>query len=129
MYLSTYYKNSMHLSAKPNGRVAKHFRGKDNKKKRRENCQITSKQLSSISDIELTRDDQFERLSWLLSVIASILLVHVTVVIMFHEIIFKFYNDQFLTNGKIAQHQAKGKISSLIIPSNFRLVFSFPNYR
>ena len=122
MYLSTYYKSSMHLSAKPNGKVVKHFRGKDNKKKRRENCQITSQQLSSISDIELTKDDQFERLSWLLSVIASILLVNVTVVIMFHEIIFKLYNDQFLTNRKIAQHQAKGKISLLIIPSNFRLI-------
>ena len=99
----------------------KHFEGKDNKKKRRENCQITSQQLSSISDVELTQDDQFERLSWLLSVIASILLVNVTVVIMFHEIIFKLYNDRSLANGKVAQHQAKGKISSLIIPSNFRL--------
>ena len=83
----------------------------ENKKKREKNCQITSQYLSSISDIELTKDDQFERLSWLLSVIASILLVNVTVVIMFHEINFKLYNDQFLTNRKIAQHQEKGKIS------------------
>ena len=114
------------------GKVVKHFEGKDNKKKRRENCQITSQQLSSISDVELTQDDQFERLSWLLSVIASILLVNVTVVIMFHEIIFKVYNDQTLTNRKVAQHQAKGKISSLIIRSNFRLtelVVSFSNHR
>ena len=101
----------------------KHFEGKDNKKKRRENCQITSQQLSSISDVELTQDDQFERLSWLLSVIASIILAHVTVVIMFHEIIFKLdnNNDQSLTNRKIVQHQAKGKITLLIISSNFRL--------
>ena len=111
----------MHLSVKPNGKVVKHFGGKDNKKKRRENCQITTQQLSSISDIELTQDDQFERLSWLLLIIASILLAHVTVVIVFHEIIFKLYNDQILTNRKIAQHQAKGKISFLIIPSNFRV--------
>ena len=104
----------MHLSVKPNGKVVKHFGSKENKKKRRENCKITSQQLSSISDIELTRDDQFERLSWLLSVIASILLVNVTVVIMFHEITFKLYNDPLLTNRKIAQQQAKGKISSLI---------------
>ena len=104
----------MHLFVKPNGKVVKHFGSKKKKKKRRENCKITSQQLSSISDIELTRDDQFERLSWLLSVIASILLVNVTVVIMFHEITFKLYNDPLLTNRKIAQQQAKGKISSLI---------------
>ena len=111
----------MHLFVKPNGKVVKHFGSKKKKKKRRENCKITSQQLSSISDIELTKDDQFERLSWLLLVIASILLVNVTVVIMFHELFFKLYNDQFLTNRKITQHQAKGKITSLINPSNFRL--------
>ena len=104
----------MYLSAKPNGKALKNFGGKDYKKKSREKCQIANQQLSSISDIELTRDDQFERLSWLLSVIASILLVNVTVVIIFHEITFKLYNDPLLTNRKIAQQQAKGKISSLI---------------
>ena len=114
MYLSPHHKNSLHLSSKPNCKV---FLGRKNKNKIKENCQITIQQLSNIGDIELTQDDQFERLSWLLSVIASILLVNVTVVIMFHEIIFKLYNDQFLTNRKIAQHQAKDKISSLIIPS------------
>ena len=105
----------MHLSVKPNGKVVKHFGSKKKKKKRRENCKITSQQLSSISDIELTQDDQFERLSWLLSAIASIILVHVTVVIMFHEIIFKLDNDQSLKNRKIVQHQAKGKITSHLI--------------
>ena len=120
----------MYLSAKPNGKALKNFGGKDYKKKSREKCQIANQQLSSISDIELTKDDQFERLSWLLLVIASILLVNVTVVIMFHELFFKLYNDQFLTNRKITQHQAKGKITSLINPSNFRLtelkqLFSF----
>ena len=111
MYLSTYYKNSIHLSARPKGKVVKRFRDKENKKKRRKSRQITNKQLLSFSDIELTRDDQFERLSWLLMVIASILLVNVTVVIMVHQIIFKLYTDQLLTNRKILQHQAKGKIS------------------
>ena len=113
------YKNSLHLPSKPNGKVVKHFLGRKNKNKRKENCQITNHESSS--DIELTQDDQFERLSWLLLVIASIILAHVTVVIMFHEIIFKLSNDQSLTNRKIAQHQAKGKISLLIIPSNFKL--------
>ena len=121
MYLSAHYKNSKHLSSKPNGKVVKLFWGRKNKNKRKENCQITNQQLSSISDIELTQDDQFERLSWLLSVIASIILVNVTVVIMVQFIIFNLYNDQFLTHRKIVQHQAKGKISSLIIPSSFRL--------
>ena len=113
----------MHLSMKPNGKVVKHFGSKKNTKKGRENLKIISQQLSIISDIELTQDDQFERLSWLLSVIASIILAHVTVVIMFQEIIFKLdnNNDQSLTNRKIVQHQAKGKITLLIISSNFRL--------
>ena len=105
----------MYLSAKPNGKALMNFGAKDDKKKSREKCQIANQQLSSISDIELTRDDQFERLSWLLSVIASILLVNVTVVIMFHEIIFKLDNDQSLKNRKIVQHQAKGKITSHLI--------------
>ena len=115
------YKNSLHLPSKPKGKVVKHFFGRKNKNKRKENCQITNHESSS--DIELTQDDQFERLSWLLLVIASIILAHVTVVIMFHEIIFKLdnNNDQSLTNRKIVQHQAKGKITLLIISSNFRL--------
>ena len=113
------YKNSLNLPSKSNGKVVKHYLGRKNKNKIKENCQITNQQLSS--DIELTQDYQFERLSWLLLVIASILLVNVTVVIMFHELFFKLYNDQFLTNRKITQHQAKGKITSLINPSNFRL--------
>ena len=103
------------------GKVVKHFEGKDNKKKRRENCQITSQQLSSISDVELTQDDQFERLSWLLSVIASIILVNLTVVIMVQFIVFRLSYDPFLMHRKIVQHKAKGKMSSLIIPSSFRL--------
>ena len=117
----TYYKNSTHLSAKPNGKVVKHIWGTKIKNKRKENCQITNQQLSSISNIELTQDDQFERLSWLLSVIASIILVNVTVVIMVQFIILQFYNDQLLTHRTIVQHQPKGKISSLIIPSSYRL--------
>jgi hypothetical protein len=121
MYLSTYYKNSTHLSAKPNGKVVKHFLGKEKKKKRRENCHITDEQLTSISAIELAQDDQFERLNWLLSIIASILLVNVTVVIMVNLMIFKLYSDHVLTSRKIVQHKTKGKLSSLIIPSNFRL--------
>ena len=108
----------MHLLSKPNGKVVKHFGARKNKNKIKENCQITNQQLSS--DIELTKDDQFERLSWLLAVIASIILVNITVVIMVQFIIFNLYNDQFLTHRKIVQHQAKGKISSLIIPSSFR---------
>ena len=121
MYLSAHYKNSIHLSSKPNGKVVKHIWGTKIKNKRKKNCQITNQQLSNISDIELTQDDQFERLSWLLSVIASIILVNVTVVIMVQFIILQFYNDQLLTHRTIVQHQAKGKISSLIIPSSFRL--------
>ena len=113
--LSAYYKNSLHLSSKPNGM------GRKNGNKMKENCQITNQQLSNIGDIELTQDDQFERLSWLLTVIASIILVNVTVVIMVQFIIFNLYQDQFLTHRKIVQHQVKGKISSLIIPSSFRL--------
>ena len=74
------YKNSLHLPSKPNGKVVKHFLGRKNKNKRKENCQITNHESSS--DIELTQDEQFERLTWLLSVIASIVLVNVTVVIM-----------------------------------------------
>ena len=117
-----FYKNNMHLSVKPNGKVVKHFGGKENKRKRRKNCQITSQEMSStISDVELTQDDQFERLSWLLSIIASIVLVNVTLVIMVQIIIFQIYNDPFLTYRKVVQHQAKGKISFLIIPSSFRL--------
>ena len=111
----------MHLSPKPNGKVIKHILGRKIKNKRKENCQITNQQLSSISDIELTQDDQFERLSWLLSIIASIVLVNVTLVIMVQIIIFQIYNDPFLTYRKVVQHQAKGKISSLIIRSSFRL--------
>ena len=114
MYLSAHYKKSRHLSSKPNGKVVKHILGTKIKKKRKENCQITNQQLSSISDIELTQDGQFERLSWLLSVIASIILVNVTVVIMVQFIIFRLYNDPFLIHRKIVQHQAKGKTSSLI---------------
>ena len=110
----------MHLSVKPIGKVVKHSGSKENKKKRRENCKITSQQLSSISDIELTQDDQFERLNWLLSVIASIILVNITVVIMVQFIIFSLYDDHFLIRRKLVQHQAKGKMS-LIIPSSFRL--------
>ena len=106
------YTNSLHLPSKQNGKVVKHFLGIKNKNKIKENCQITNQQLSS--DIELTQDDQFERLSWLLSIIASIVLVNVTVVIMLQFIIFQIYNDQFLTHGKLVQHQTKGKISSLI---------------
>ena len=108
----------MHLSSKPNDKVVKHFLGRKNKNKIKENCQITNQQLSSINDIELTQDDQFERLSWLLSVIASIILVNVTVVITYN--LYNLYNDQFLSHRKIVQHQTKGKISSLIIPSSFR---------
>ena len=106
---------------KPNSKVVKHFGSKKNTKKGRENLKITSQQLSIISDIELTQDDQFERLSWLLSIIASIVLVNVTLVIMVQIIIFQIYNDPFLTYRKVVQHQAKGKISFLIIPSSFRL--------
>ena len=104
----------MYLSAKPNGKALKNFGGKDYKKKSREKCQIANQQLSSISDIELTQDDQFERLNWLLSVIASIILVNITVVIMVQFIIFSLYDDQFLIHRKLVQHQAKGKISLLI---------------
>ena len=111
----------MHLSMKPNGKVVKHFGSKKNTKKGRENLKITRQQLSIISDIELTQDDQFERLSWLLSIIASIVLVNVTLVIMVQIIIFQIYNDPFLTYRKVVQHQAKGKISPLIIRSSFRL--------
>ena len=111
----------MHLSPKPNGKVVKHILGRKIKNKRKENCQITNQQSSSISDIELTQDDQFERLNWLLSIIASIILVNLTVVIMVQFMIFKSYSDQFLTNGNIVQHQAKGKISSLIMPYSYRL--------
>ena len=122
MYLtpnvSAHHKNSLHLSSKPNGKV---FLGRKNKNKIKENCQITNQQLSNIGDIELTQDDQFERLSWLLTVIASIILVNLTVVIMVQFIIFNLYHDQFLTHRKIVQHQTKGKISSLIIPSSYRL--------
>ena len=121
MYLSAHYKNSMHLSPKPNGKVVKHILGRKIKNKRKENCQITNQQPSSISDIELTQDYQFERLNWLLSVIASIILVNLTVVIMVQFMIIKSYNDQFLTHRKIVQHQAKGKLSSLIMPYSFRL--------
>ena len=113
------YKNSLRLPSKPNGKVVKHFLSRKNKIKIEENCQITNQQLSS--DIELTQDDQFARLSWLLSIIASILLVNVTVVIMIHFIIFQIYNDQLLKHRKVVQHQAKGKISLLIIPSSFKL--------
>ena len=113
------YKNSLHLPSKPNSKVVKNFLTRKNKNKIKENCQITNQQLSS--DIELTQDYQFERLSWLLSIIASIVLVNVTVVIMVQFIIFQIYNDQFLTHRKVVQHQTKGKISSLIIPSSFRL--------
>ena len=113
--LSAHYKNSLHLSSKPNGK------GRINKNTIKENCQITNQQLSNIGDIELTQDDQFERLSWLLTVIASIMLVNVTVVIMVQFIIFNLYQDQFLTHRKIEKHQVKGKISSLIIRSSFRL--------
>ena len=121
MYLSAHYKNSMHLSPKPNGKVVKHILGRNIKNKRKENCQITNQQPSSISNIELKQDDQFERLNWLLSIIASIILVNLTVVIMVQFMIIKSYNDQFLTHRKIVQHQAKGKISSLIMPYSFRL--------
>ena len=110
--LSARYKNSLHLSSKPSGM------GRKYENKIKENCQITNQQLSNIGDIELTQDDQFERLSWLLSVIASIILVNVTVVIMVQFIILQFYNGQLLTHRTIVQHQAKGKISSLIIPSS-----------
>ena len=112
------YTNSLHLTSKQNGKVVKHFLGRKNKNKIKENCQITNQQLSS--DIELTQDDQFERLNWLLSVIASIILVNITVVIMVQFIIFSLYDDQFLIHRKLVQHQAKGKMS-LIIPSSFRL--------
>ena len=117
MYLtpSAHYKNRLHLSSKQNGK------GRKNENKTKENCQITNQQLSNIGDIELTQDDQFQRLNWLLSIIASIILVNVTVVIMVQFIILQFYNDQLLTHRTIVQHQAKGKISSLIIPSSFRL--------
>ena len=121
MYLYAHYKNSMHLSPKPNGEVVKHILGRKIKNKTKENCQITNQQLSIISDIELTQDDQFERLSWLLSVIASIILVNLTVVIMVQFIIFRLCYDPFLIHRKIVQHKAKGKMSSLIIPSSFRL--------
>ena len=110
MYLSPHYKNSRHLPSKPNGKVVKHILDTKIKNKIKGNCQITNQQLSSISDIELTQDDQFERLSWLLTVIASIMLVNVTVVIMVQFIIFNLYQDQFLTHRKIVQHQVKGKI-------------------
>ena len=113
------YKNSLHLPSKPKCKVVKHFLGRKNKNKIKVNCQIINLQLSS--DIELTKDDQFERLSWLLSVIASIFLVNVTVVIIVQFIIFRIYNDPFLTNRKVVQHQTKGKISSLIILFSFRL--------
>ena len=113
------YTNSLHLPSKQNGKVVKHFLGRKNKNKINENFQITNQQLSS--DIELTQDDQFERLSWLLSIIASIVLANVTLVIMVQIIIFQIYNDPFLTYRKVVQHQAKGKISSLIIRSSFRL--------
>ena len=106
MYLNEYHKNSLNLSSKPNGKVVKLFLSRKNTNKNKENCQITNQQLPCISDNELTQDDQFERLSWLLSVIASIMLVNVTVVIMVQFIIFQLYNDQFLTNRKIVQHQA-----------------------
>ena len=112
------YQNSLHLPSKTNGKVVKHYLGRKNKNKIKENCQITNQQLSS--DIELTQDYQFERLSWLLSVIASIVLVNVTVVIMVQFIIFSLYDDHFLIRRKLVQHQAKGKMS-LIIPSSFRL--------
>ena len=121
MYLTAHYKNSLYLPSKPNGKVVKHILGTKIKNKIKENCHITNQQFSSISDSELTQDDQFERLSWLLSVIASIILVNVTVVIMVQFIIFKFYNDEFLIHRKIVQLQAKGKISLLIIQSSFRL--------
>ena len=111
MYLSAHYKNSTDLSSKSSGKVVKHFLGRKNKNKIEENCQITNQQLSSSGDIELTQDDQFERLSWLLSVIASIILVNITVVIMVQFIIFQLYYDQSLTHRKIVQHQTKGKIS------------------
>ena len=120
MNLSKHYKKSLNLSSKPIGKVVKHTWGTKIKNKRRENCHITNQQLSSISDIELTQDDQFERLNWLLSVIASIILVNITVVIMVQFIIFSLYDDQFLIHRKLVQHQAKGKMS-LIIPSSFRL--------
>ena len=113
------YQNSLHLPSKTNGKVVKHYLGRKNKNKIKENCQITNQQLSS--DIELTQDYQFERLSWLLSIIASIVLVNVTVVIMVQFIIFQIYNNQILTHRKFVQHQTKGKIASLIIPSSFRL--------
>ena len=121
MYLSAHYKKSLHSSSKPNGKVVKHIWGTNIKNKRKENCQIANQQLSSIGDIELTQDDQFERLSWLLSVIASIILVNLTAVIMVQFIIFRLCYDPFLIHRKIVQHKAKGKMSSLIIPSSFRL--------
>ena len=60
-------------------------------------------------------------LNWLLSIIASIILVNLTVVIMVQFMIIRSYNDQFLTHRKIVQHQAKGRISSLIMPYSFRI--------
>ena len=74
-----------------------------------QNEQVEMNQNEQVRDLELNQNEQVERINWLLSLIAGILLMNVSVVVVYNYTSFIPYKDPIMIETKVLNHQPKGK--------------------
>ena len=74
-----------------------------------QNKQVEMNQNEQVRDLELNQNEQVERINWLLSLIAGILLMNVSVVVVYNYTSFIPYKDPIMIETKVLNHQPKGK--------------------